>query len=59
MGDASDSYNNNWIDIVRNNKGVKQSKKQANEISNFRMLKVPQGTNLIDLVVAQRILQLS
>jgi len=50
VGDASDS-NGHWIDVVRNKKGVKQSKKKANEISNFKMQKVPQGANLIDLAV--------
>jgi hypothetical protein len=50
VGDTSDS-NGHWIDVVRNKKGVKQSKKKANEISNFKMQKVPQGANLIDLAV--------
>ena len=55
MGDASDS-NGHWIDIVRNKKGVKQNqKKAANEISNFKMQKVPKGANLIDLAVAPKV----
>jgi hypothetical protein len=54
VGDASNS-NGHWIDVVRNKKGVKQTKKKANEISNFTMLKVPKGANLIDLAVAPKV----
>jgi hypothetical protein len=54
VGDASDS-NGHWIDVVRNKKGVKQSKKKANEISNFKMQKVPQGANLINLAVTPKV----
>jgi len=54
VGDASDS-NGHRIDVVRNKKGVKQRKKKANEISNFKMPKVPKGANLIDLAVAHKV----
>jgi hypothetical protein len=53
VGDASDS-NGHWIDVVRNKKGVKQNKKKANEISNFKMPTVPKGAHLIDLAVAPK-----
>jgi len=54
VGDASDS-NGHWIDVVRNKKGVKQNKKKANEISNFKMPTVPKGAHLIDLAVAPKV----
>jgi G:T-mismatch repair DNA endonuclease (very short patch repair protein) len=56
VGGASNSDSEGeWTTVVRNKKGVKQSKKQANEISNFKVKKVPKGAHLIDLAVAPKV----